>query len=90
MRCASRSLRSGAAAAAAATSASTAASTAAAAVAIVRGTGMGVHFGHLVAIHERCGWYEHVCVRDGTGHGHVAAPEAARDAADHAALQRHH
>lgn len=48
---------------------------------------MGVHFGHLVAIHDGRGGYEDVCVRDGTGHGLVAAPKtSARDAADHAAL----
>lgn len=51
---------------------------------------MRVHFGHLVAIHERRGRYEHIRVRDGARHGLVAAVEAARDAADHAALQRQH
>lgn len=50
---------------------------------------MGVHFGHLVAIHERRGRHEDVCVRDGAGHGHVAAVKAPGDAGHHAALDRH-
>lgn len=44
--------------------------------AVVRGTGMRVHFGHLVAVQERRGRHEHVRVRYGSGHGFVTVKAA--------------
>lgn len=44
--------------------------------AVVRGIGMRVHFGHLVAVQERRGGHEHVRVRYGSGHGLVTVKAA--------------
>lgn len=32
-------------------------------VGVVRGTGLRVHLGHLVAVHDRRGWHQHVGMR---------------------------
>lgn len=44
--------------------------------AVVRGTGMRMHFGHLVVVQERRGGHKHVRVRYGSGHGLVTVKAA--------------
>ncbi len=46
---------------------------------VVRGTGMGVHFCHLIAVQEGRGGHEHVRVGYGSGHGLVAVEPGALD-----------
>lgn len=48
-------------------------------IAAVRGTGMRVHFGHLVAVHDWRGGHEHVRVGYGSGHGPVAVETGTLD-----------
>lgn len=47
--------------------------------AVVRGTGMGVHFCHLVTVQDGCGGHEHIRVGYGSGHGLFAVEPGALD-----------